>query len=139
MHQHPTRGVIGSRPKNDLPNRQSEEVQKLSKRYLRITNQQMSLKAQQAAMLLARAREELIAKGLVCRQASFLLVALRQKILALPDNLCRRIVNIPDSAQARRILRESMISLLNELKDLPQAVTDPNWLKKLEDDGQSKA
>ena len=35
------------------------------------------------------------------------------------------------------ILREAMLSLLSELKDLPQAVTDPNWLKKLEaDDGK---
>jgi hypothetical protein len=29
------------------------------------------------------------------------------------------------------------ISTLNEIKDLPQAVSDPNWLKKIEaDDGK---
>jgi hypothetical protein len=31
-------------------------------------------------------------------------------------------------------LREMMVSLLNELKDLPMKVTDPNWLEKLDDE-----
>jgi inorganic pyrophosphatase len=62
------------------------------------------------------------------------LISLRQKILAVPDNLCRKLTNIPDSAKARRILKETMISLLSELKNLPSAVTDTHWLKKLEAD-----
>ena len=70
-------------------------------------------------MLLAKARDEVILKTLVERQASFLLVSLRQKSLAVPDNLGRKLVNIPDPAQARHILRESMLNLLNELQDLP--------------------
>ena len=61
-----------------------------------------------------------------------MLVALRQKILALPDNLCRRILDLSDPAQARRILRESMLNLLTELQDLPNQITDPNWLQKVE-------
>jgi hypothetical protein len=34
----------------------------------------------------------------------------------------------------RKALREIAISTLNELKDLPSAVTDPNWLETLERD-----
>jgi hypothetical protein len=136
MHTHPTKGVIGSRPrserKNDLPNRQSEEVQKLSKRYLRIRNEQMSLKAQQAAMLLAKARDELVLKSLVERQASFLLVALRQKILSMPLTYSQRLLNIGDVKVMNRMLREMAISLLNELMDLPSKVVNPDWLEELE-------
>jgi hypothetical protein len=31
------------------------------------------------------------------------------------------------------------ISVLNEIKDLPQKVTDPNWLKELERTARNKA
>jgi hypothetical protein len=96
--------------------------------------QSTAARRKQTELLLAKAREELILKSLVEKQAAYLLVSLRQRMLAVPDNLCRRIVNIPDPAQARRILKEAMLSLLSELRDLPQAVTDPNWLETLEAD-----
>jgi hypothetical protein len=84
-------------------------------------------------MLLAKARGELILRTLVEKQAAYLLVSLRQTILGVPDQLCRRIVNLSDPAQARRILRESMLSLLNELQDLPSPIADPNWLQKIDE------
>jgi hypothetical protein len=110
----------------------------LSEEYLRHRNDQMRTKNLAAQMLLAERRGELIEKRLVERQAAFLLLSLRQRILAVPDQICRRILNLSDPAQARSILREAMISLLSELKDLPQAVTDPNWLKKLRLTTESK-
>jgi hypothetical protein len=58
---------------------------------------------------------------------------------ALSGSLARRMVNIPDAKQANAILKEAMISLLNELKDLPQKVTDPNWLESLEQNGDAAA
>lgn len=64
-------------------------------------------KRKQPELLLAKARDEVITKQLVQKQAAFLLISLRQKILAVPDNLCRRIVNISDPPQAKRILREA--------------------------------
>ena len=82
-------------------------------------------------------RGELIEKDLVAKQAGFLLISLRQRILAVPDQLCRMILNLSDPAQAKRILREAMLTLLNALKDLPQQVTDPHWLERLEaEDGK---
>jgi len=70
----------------------------------------------------------------------YLLVALRQKILSIPAACARKILNVADLNQANRILREAMIQLLNELKDLPSKVTDPHWLRELEkaDDGKLK-
>ena len=47
---------------------------------------------------------------------------------------CRRLLGLNDAAQVQRILREMAFSLLNEIKDLPEKVTDPNWLD--ESDGQ---
>ena len=37
----------------------------------------------------------------------------------------------------RKALREIAISTLNELKDLPSAVSDPDWLAKVEKDAES--
>jgi hypothetical protein len=36
----------------------------------------------------------------------------------------------------REILREMAVSLLNEIKDLPGKVTNPDWLSTVDGDGQ---
>jgi hypothetical protein len=124
-------GVKGVKPRF---NPAKDELPELSKTYLETRNRQMRSKAQTAEMLLAKAREELVLKSLVEKQASYLLVSSRQRILGVPDNLCRKMVNVPDASKARSILREAMHALLNELQDLPSKVTDPNWLQSLEAD-----
>jgi hypothetical protein len=58
-----------------------------------------------------------------------------QKILNLPTAYARRMVGSKDSRQAKKMLQEMAISVLNELKDLPSKVTDPHWLRELEADG----
>jgi hypothetical protein len=73
-----------------------------------------------------------IEKRLVEKQAAFLLVSLRQQILNLPQTYARRILNLTDVNEASRILREMSIAVLNDIKNLPQQVTDPNWLETLE-------
>ena len=71
-------------------------------------------------------------------QAAYLLVALRQAILNTPQAWCRRILGLKDAAEASRILREMAISVLNEIKDLPAKVTNPDWLESIdgEEDGE---
>lgn len=133
MFEHPTQGMKGVKATRFKSAR--EELPEYSREYLLQRNEQMKAKNQTAQMLLAKARNELILKDLVTRQASYLLVSLRQKILGVPDNLCRKLVNIPDPAKAKAILRESMLTLLGELQDLPAKVVDPHWLKSLEADG----
>jgi hypothetical protein len=138
MHRHPTLGVKRSKPRlpgtgtNGKPASKTE-VSRLSREYLEIRNRQMHAKALTAEMVLARNRDELIEKKLVEKQVAYLLVALRERILAVPQAYARRIVNISDPAKAKRILKEAMLSLLGELKDLPWKVVDPHWLDKVEE------
>jgi hypothetical protein len=73
-------------------------------------------------MNLAERREELIEKRLVEQQAAYLLVALRQKILNIPQTWCRRLMGVNDAGQVSKILREMSHSILSEIKDLPAKV-----------------
>ena len=115
MHRHPTQGVKGAKPRfPETDGKTSKsELQKLSREYLKIRNR--------------------IEKRLVEKQAAYLLVALRQKILNVPATEARKILNIADPRQARAVLREMMIGLLGELRDLPSKVTNPHWLDELEE------
>jgi hypothetical protein len=89
-------------------------------------------------MLLARARGELIEKALVQRQASWLLISLRQAVLALPQTYTRELLGISDPQLMSAKLRAMALSLLEELQHLPEKVTDPNWLDTLEEEGNGK-
>jgi phage terminase Nu1 subunit (DNA packaging protein) len=46
---------------------------------------------------LARERSEVIETRLAQLQASFLFIAMRQKLLAIPSAYCRRLLNISDT------------------------------------------
>jgi hypothetical protein len=129
MHGHPTLGVKNAKPR--LSSRPGPKIGKLSEDYLRVRNRQMSTKALTAEMILAQQRGELIEKRLIERQATFLLLSLRQRILAVPDRLARQLVNIDEVNKAREILRSAMLALLTELADLPSKVTNPRWLDEV--------
>ena len=79
-------------------------------------------------MQIALRRGELIEKSVVLQQAGFLLTALRQRCLAAPSAWSRRILNISDPREMNERLREMMVSVLEEIADLPERVTDPNWV-----------
>ena len=131
MQQHPTTGVIGGKPKTRLKTAK-EQIPELSKIYLEERNAQMRDKNMAAQLDLAIRRGQLISKDLVVRQASFLMVSLRQRLLNLPVH-AHKLVGL-DANGMRKALREIAISTLNELKDLPLAVSDSNWLRTLEAD-----
>jgi hypothetical protein len=80
MFEHPTQGMKGVKATRLKSAR--EELPEYSREYLLQRNEQMKAKNQTAQMLLAKARNELILKDLVTRQASYLLVSLRQKFSA---------------------------------------------------------
>ena len=71
----------------------------------------MSTKALTAEMQLAERRGELIEKRLVEQQAAYLLVAIRQAALNIPQAYARRILNIAEPRKAKEILREAMVGL----------------------------
>jgi hypothetical protein len=88
-------------------------------------------------MLAGKARGEFLEKRLVEKQAAYLLVAMRQKILNLPAAYARRLVGLHDIREVMKVLEGAARSILNEIKNLPNVVTDPNWLRELEqDDGK---
>jgi hypothetical protein len=136
MHGHPTLGVKDAKPR--LSSRPGPQIGKLSEEYLTVRNQQMRTKNLTAEMQLAERRGELIEKKLVEQQAAYLLVALRQAILNVPQTWCRRLLGLNDAAQVSRILREMAISLLGEINDFPAKVTNPDWLEEIEEDTKSK-
>ena len=101
MHGHPTLGVTGAKPR--LSSHPGPEIGKLSEEYLTVRNQQMRTKNLTAEMQLAERRGELIEKRLVENQAAYLLVAMRQAALNIPQAYCRRILNIAEPRQAKEI------------------------------------
>jgi hypothetical protein len=92
--------VKGAKPR--LSSRPGPKIGKLSEEYLTVRNQQMRTKNLTAEMNLAERRDELIEKRLVERQSAYLLVAMRQAALNIPQAYARRILNITDPELAPR-------------------------------------
>ena len=93
---------------------------------------------QREEMAIARERGELIEKRLVERQAAYLMIAFRQAMMNLGITWARRFLGLSDVREAKRLIDEMARSTLTELADLPQKVTDPNWLSSVEGDGQEE-
>jgi phage terminase Nu1 subunit (DNA packaging protein) len=83
---------------------------------------------------LAQARGDVVEKDLVTKQAAFLFVAMRQKMLAVPLAWHRKLLNISNPRRMIELLTEMQHELLRELADMPKRVTDPNWLEALSDE-----
>lgn len=111
MHRHPTQGVKGAKPRfpdtktNGKPTR--AEVAMLSREYLEIRDRQMHGKTLTAEMVLAQERDELIEKKLVERQAAYLLISLRQRILNVPLPIVRHKAAIKAYLRKWRMGRDS--------------------------------
>jgi hypothetical protein len=85
-------------------------------------------------MLLARARNELIEKKLVAQQATWLLIAFRQRMLGIPQVYTRQLLGITDPQIMSAKLREMALEVLEELRHLPERITDPHWMETLENE-----
>ena len=71
-------------------------------------------------------RSELISRDEAQRQAAFLLVAIKQRLLALPARLSREL-DVPDRRAAKRIIDERIRECLVELSELPDRVTQTQY------------
>jgi phage terminase Nu1 subunit (DNA packaging protein) len=87
---------------------------------------------------LARARGELIERDLAVKQLQYLMVTTRQRLLAIPTSLARQLQHKEDIREIHGILQRAIYEALNELKDLPNKVTDPHWLEKMDEDEEGK-
>ena len=133
---HPLEGVKGAKKRLPKLPRAPEAVDlaEQSSIYLQERNQMMRLKRMREEMLLAKERDQLIEKELAVKQLSYLMITMRQKLLALPLNIGNhfgdREVPIREVVEyAKRLMNET----LAELSKLPLCV-EPDWLEKLEEE-----
>ena len=138
---YPHPGVSGSKPRlsKSAGNGASskEEFAQLSAEYLRIRNRTQAAKAFVAETSAAKVRGELIDKKRAFDSLSYVLVCYRQKALLAHRAIARRLVRLGfiDAAKEHgtaMVLDEEIRLLLVELANMPDKVTDPNWLKTLE-------
>ena len=136
MHEHPTQGMQGVKAAIKPRFKSArEELPEYSREYLIQRNGQMKAKNLTAQLELAIRRGQLVSKELVERQAAFLFIAMRRKILNLPSTYARRLTGLNDIQEVRKILEGAAHSILNEIKDLPQTI-EPGWLKEVEKEGK---
>jgi hypothetical protein len=139
VRHEPTRGVKGAKPRPRLakmPRRpETTETAELGEEYLRKRNKILELKYKSESMLLAFDRGELIERDLVLKQLTFLLIAMRQKLLALPSKLAARFGPERFPCEMFDITTTFVAEALNEVALLPVKSTDPDWLEKTEDEG----
>ena len=117
MHGHPTQGVKNAKPR----------LFKLGPRISELSEEYQDPQP-------ADAREG-VPGGNRCggdAKATYLLVAMRQKILNLPQTYARRWPGRTSAKSARCSQCRPLDP--NEIKDLPNKVTDPNWLESLEEE-----
>ena len=120
--------ALKTKPKISPAEQQEQAAKrKLNADFTHERTQAMRIKRMQSEMILGKARGELIAKDLVEKQAAYLLVAMRQRVLQLPQTYARRILGLKDVEKARKILTTAAHELLAELQDLPKKLSDPNW------------
>ena len=127
-------GKLPPGPSKDEQRRKNEKT-KLDAQFVASKTEQVNVRTMQSAMTLALRRGELIETELVVKQAAYLLVALRQKILAIPQAYSRRLLGINDAKVMQGKLKEMSLSMLEELRHLRERVTDPHWLETVEEDG----
>src|SRR5215469_11949400 len=89
---HPLEGVKGAKKRLPKLPRAPEaiDLQEQSSIYLRERNQAMRLKRMREEMLLAKERGQLIERELAIKQLSYLVIAIRQRLLSLPLNIGNR-------------------------------------------------
>ena len=142
MFAKPTDGVKGAGlPLKERRNRLKgpttevtrEEISKLSAQYLIRRNHSIDLKSKAAEIELAVKRGTLVEKRLVEQQATWLLMAMRQKLINLGSSHAHKFIGLTDLNQIRQILREIGLNVWQEVKDLPKTA-DKDWLKTLEAD-----
>ena len=82
---------------------------------------------------LARIRGDVIDKKIVEKQLAYILIAMRQQILAIPTSYARKLVHRDDVKEVYKILEEMCHRILLDIKDLPKKAIDPSWLDELEE------
>ena len=82
---------------------------------------------------------ELISKKHVTKQAAYLLLCLRARLLAIPATLAAQIARAcgGDQRAIESLIDAEVRAALDEISNMPQRVVDPNWVELL--DGNESA
>ena len=132
----PVQGVKGAKPRlrlSKLPRRPETETSvKLNEEYLRKRNKILDLKYKREAMELAAARGQLIEKALVEHQLAYLLIPMRQALLALPGKLRRKLGERFDHEMVSAT-KELIHETLSTISNLPLAAA-PDWVERMEEE-----
>ena len=133
----PLQGVKGAKPRLRRPKipRRPETAQtvRLNEEYLTKRNKILDLKYKREALALAVDRDQLIEKRSVERQLSYLVIAMRQKLLAIPGKLYSRLGNERFAREAAQLTETCILEVLNELAKLPECA-EPDWEEQLEEE-----
>jgi hypothetical protein len=137
----PIVGIQGSKPRLTPSGNGglSEEARALDDEYRRQRNETLRLKNGREQMLLGKQRGQLIEKRAVMMQAAYLLSAFRQRVMAEPSSLARRLVDGGFLEEKRRcevqeMVKNDVYAMLKDLAHLPSQIADPNWIEKIDSD-----
>ena len=86
---------------------------------------------------IARAKQEVIPRSLALRQATFLVISLRQRLLAIAEQHARELVEIADEREMTERLDAIVRDALSEIAELPKRVSDPDWMQKLDENDKA--
>ena len=109
------------------------EKQKADLAYTREKERAARSKRLESELRIAKAKRELIPRELVLKQSAFLVLSLRARLLALPAQHARELLNVADEFEMTLRLDSIVRSTLETLADLPLRVTDERWLEKLDE------
>jgi hypothetical protein len=130
-HRHPHAGVSGSKPRERIRKLPAAEIEEQSRIYLAERNKAMRLRRHREEMRLALERNQLIERELVHKQLAFLMIEMRQKLLALPQRVGARFKS-RDVTLAREIADyagEVVHETLNTLARLPEC-SEPEFVER---------
>jgi len=85
------------------------------------------VRRQQNEIVLAKQREEVIETDLVIKQASFLFVACKQKLLSMPPAIARKLLHQTDIKKIVDILNIEIHKALKEMANFEKKVVDPDF------------
>ena len=89
------------------------------------------------AAKLLEMKGELISKKHVTKQASFLVLSLRARLLAIAAQHARELSEISDEREMQLRLDAIMRSSLDEIAQMPLRVVDPHWIETLDNEATS--
>jgi hypothetical protein len=84
------------------------------------------------AAKLLEMKGELISRAHATRQAAFLVISLRQRLLAIANQHADELLDISDAREMTRRLDAIVRDALSEIAELPSRVSDPDWIQKLD-------